>query len=211
MLCIICSIYKVHKYLVPAIVLTYNWSMSIEIWVDADSVPTNLRQIILRAAARLCCKCCFVADRELSDVRQFIAENTYSLRQKAREEGETDPEVIRSVRSKIRMDVVSTGENSADDFIVENAPESSLCITHDIPLAARLLEKGCTVIDDRGGKYTKDDIKAKLSDRLVNQELRSWGVYAEQQGKIDSSRQKKFANMLDTTIAHMTTETKEEK
>jgi uncharacterized protein YaiI (UPF0178 family) len=73
------------------------------------------------------------------------------------------------------------------------------------------LEKGCTVIDDRGGKYTKDDIKAKLSDRLVNQELRSWGVYAEQQGKIDSSRQKKFANMLDTTIAHMTTETKEEK
>lgn len=185
--------------------------MPIEIWVDADSVPTNLRQIILRAAARLGCKCCFVADRELADVKQFIAENTYSLRQKARDEGQSDPEAIRSIKSQIRMDVVKTGENSADDYIVENAPASSLCITHDIPLAARLLEKGCTVIDDRGGRYTSDDIRKKLADRLVNQELRSWGVYAEQQGKIDSSRQKKFANMLDSTIAHMVAETKEEK
>ena len=184
--------------------------MPIEIWVDADSVPTNLRQIILRAAARLGCRCFFVADRELADVKQFIAENTYSLRQKARDEGQFDVEVIKSIKSRIRMEIVKTGENSADDFIVENAPEASLCITHDIPLAARLLEKGCTVIDDRGGRYTTDDIRKKLADRLVNQKLRSWGIYAEQQGKIDSSRQKRFADMLDTTIAHMVSETKEE-
>ena len=177
--------------------------MSIEIWVDADSVPVNLRQIILRAASRLDVPCRFVADRELSDIRRFIADDTFSRRQRSRDEGETDTERIRAVRSKVRMVVVESAQNSADDFIVENAGESSLCITHDIPLAARLLEKGCTVIDDRGGEYTLNDIKAKLGDRLVNQELRSWGVFAEQQGKIDASRQKSFADMLDKTLTRM--------
>ena len=190
-------------HLVPYLVLTYNYAMSIEIWVDADSVPVNLRQILLRAASRLDLPCFFVADRELSDIKRFIADDTFSRRQRSRDEGETDTERIRAVRSKVRMVVVESAQNSADDFIVENAGESSLCITHDIPLAARLLEKGCTVIDDRGSEYTQSDIRAKLGDRLVNQELRSWGVFAEQQGKIDASRQKSFADMLDKTLTRM--------
>ena len=190
-------------HLVPYLVLTYNYAMSIEIWVDADSVPVNLRQILLRAASRLDLPCCFVADRELSDIKRFITDDTFSRRQRSRDEGETDTERIRAVRSKVRMVVVESAQNSADDFIVENAGESSLCITHDIPLAARLLEKGCTVIDDRGSEYTQSDIRAKLGDRLVNQELRSWGVFAEQQGKIDASRQKSFADMLDKTLTRM--------
>lgn len=177
--------------------------MSVNIWVDADSVPTNLRQIILRAASRTDAMCRFVADRDLKDIRQFIADDTFARRQKAREEGMTDENQIKAVKSKVSMMVVESGENSADDYIVQNAQKSELCITHDIPLASRLLEKGCTVIDDRGRQYTADDIKAKLSDRLVNQELRSWGVFSEQQKKIDASKQKDFADMLDRTLTHM--------
>ena len=183
--------------------MTYNYTMNIDIWVDADSVPANLRQIILRAASRLDSPCRFVADRELPDIRRFVAEDTFSRRQKAREQGESDPDVIRAVRSKVRMDVVQTSENSADDFIVENATGTSLCITHDIPLAARLLEKGCTVIDDRGRQYTADEIRVRLGDRLVNQELRSWGVFSEQQGKMNAANQKNFADMLDRTLTRM--------
>ncbi len=184
-------------------VLAYNYAMSIEIWVDADSVPTNLRQIILRAASRTGATCHFVADRELPDVKRFIAEDTHLLRQRAKEGGLTDPDSLRSVRSPMHMDVVATGANSADDYIVENAHEASLCITHDIPLAARLLEKGCLAIDDRGNGFTKEQIRAKLSERLVNQELRSWGVFADQQSRMDSSRVKRFADQLDRTITQM--------
>lgn len=177
--------------------------MSVYIWVDADSVPTNLRQIILRAASRTDAICSFVADRDLKDVRQFIADDTFQRRQKAKEEGMIDETEIKAVKSKISITVVQSGENSADDFIVQNAEKAQLCITHDIPLASRLLEKGCTVIDDRGRQYTDSDIRAKLSDRLVNQELRSWGVFSEQQKKIDASKQKDFADMLDRTLTHM--------
>lgn len=178
-------------------------AMYFDIWVDADSVPKNLRQIILKAAARIGATCRFVADRELPDVKQFIADDTFRLRQAIREQGTTDETAIRATKSRVSMVVVKTGANSADDYIVETAQSPSLCITHDIPLAARLLEKGCTVIDDRGSEYTDADIRTRLSDRLVNQELRSWGVFAQQQSKMDSRNQKAFSDNFDTVITRM--------
>ena len=174
-----------------------------DIWVDADSVPRNLRQMILKAASRTGARCFFVADRQLPDIKTFIAEDTFRLREKAREEGKNDTAEIKSIRSQISMIVVSSGENSADDYIADTAETGSLCITHDIPLASRLLEKGCTVIDDRGSEYTPDDIKVRLGDRLVNQELRSWGVFSEQQGKMGQGVQKAFADSLDRVITRM--------
>lgn len=177
--------------------------MDFEIWADADSIPKNLRPIVLKAASRIGAACRFVADRALPDVRQFIADDTFARRQALREQGVTDEEVIRATKSLISMHVVTTGANSADDYIVQSAPENSLCITHDIPLAARLLEKKCIVIDDRGYEYTASDIRTRLADRLVNQELRTWGVFAEQQGKMDRNTQKAFADTLDKVITRM--------
>lgn len=183
--------------------MAYNSGMKFNIWVDADSVPKNLRPVILKAAVRLGCACTFVADRSLPDVKQFIADDTFRLRQEARASGITDDVELRSVRSRIRMDVVPSGADSADDHIVELAEASSLCITHDIPLASRLLEKGCTVLDDRGGEYTDSDIRVRLSERLVNGELRSWGVFADQQKKNDSSSQKAFSDAFDRAVTRL--------
>lgn len=177
--------------------------MVFEIWVDADSVPKGLRTIILRAAARLGLPCTFVADRQLPDVVQYIADDTFALRQKAREQGTRDPDELKAVKSAIRMTVVPSGQDSADDTLVEDAPARSLCITHDIPLASRLLEKGCFVIDDRGSEYTQNDIRARLGDRLVNKELRSWGVFAEQQGRMDDSSRKAFADNFDRMLTKL--------
>ena len=72
--------------------------MVFDIWVDADSVPKNLRQMILKAASRIGARCIFVADRELADVKTYIADDTFSLRQKAREGGRPIPP--RSARSE---------------------------------------------------------------------------------------------------------------
>ena len=73
--------------------------MVFEIWVDADSVPKGLRTIILRAAARLGLPCTFVADRQLPDVVQYIADDTFARRQKAREQGTRDPDELKAVKS----------------------------------------------------------------------------------------------------------------
>ena len=177
--------------------------MNFDVSVDSDSVPVNLRLIILKAVSRLSLSCTFVADRTLADVKRFIADDTCLIRRKALEAGMAEASEIRRFRSKISMKVVETGTDSADNYIVENACEKSLCITHDIPLAARLLEKGCTVIDDRGSEYTDSDIKVRLGDRLVNQELRSWGVYALQQSKMGKENRKAFADSLDRTLTRM--------
>ena len=186
-----------------SIFFAYNVYMNFDIWVDADSVPRNLRQMILKASSRIRARCFFVADRELPDVKAYIADDTFSLREQARQNGQTDSLELRKIKSSVSMVVVPSGENSADDYMVDRASAESLCITHDIPLASRLLEKGCTVIDDRGAEYTASDIRARLGDRLVNQELRSWGVFSEQQGRMGQNVQKAFADNLDRTITRM--------
>ena len=181
----------------------YNIYVQFDIWVDADSVPVKLRQMILKAASRTSAPCFFVADRELPDVKAYIAADTFALREKARQAGQPDAAQTRRIKSQISMVVVPSVENSADDYIVGQVSAASLCITHDIPLAARLLEKGCTVIDDRGSEYTDADIRARLGDRLVNQELRSWGVFSEQQTRMGQGVQKAFADNLDRTITRI--------
>lgn len=178
-------------------------SSDMEIWIDADSVPRNLRGVVLRAAVRTSLPTFFVADRTLSDVELFIQEDTFRLRRALREAGETDKAVIKACRSKISMVVVENGADSADNYIVENSKPNSLCITHDIPLASRMLEKGARAIDDRGESYTSQTINARLGDRLVNQKLREMGVFAEQQSKMKGSYAKAFADNLDRTLTTM--------
>jgi len=174
-----------------------------EIWIDADSVPKNLRDIILRAAVRTGLPTFFVADRTLSDVELFIQEDTFRLRQALRGAGETDKAVIKACKSRIRMVVVENGADSADNYIVENSKSNSLCITHDIPLASRMLKKGARAIDDRGESYTAQTINARLGDRLVNQKLREMGVFSEQQRKMKGFDTKAFADNLDRTLTTM--------
>lgn len=163
-----------------------------DIWVDSDSVPSSLRTIILRLGVRIDVPVYFVADRELKDVQQFIAEDTHRIRIL-----NNNP----NLKSKIKMIVVETGSDSADNYIVEHVTESSFCVTHDIPLASRLLEIGSSVINDRGDTYSKDNIKSLLGNRAVNAELRSWGVFADNQKKTTTQASvKNFADNLDREI-----------
>jgi len=162
-----------------------------DIWVDSDSIPNNLKPIILKAAVRINAAAVFVADRDLKDVRQFISEDTCRIRKENND---------RSLKSKISMVVVQSGQDSADNYIVENSKEGSLCITHDIPLAARLLEKKCHVIDDRGMTYSPENINALLSERNVNSQLREMGVFASQQSKQGKENTKLFSDNFDRTL-----------
>lgn len=177
--------------------------MNLALWIDADSIPKNLRSIILKAAVRVDAQAYFVSDRILSDVKLFIEEDTYRIRSLKKAEGIEDKVVLKLYKSSIHNIVVQTGQDSADNYIVEKSELPVLCITHDIPLAARMLEKGAYVIDDRGESYTPQNIKARLGNRTINQQLREMGIFDDQQSKMKESSFKAFADNLDRTLTKL--------
>ncbi len=177
--------------------------MNLTLWIDADSLPKNLRTIILKAAVRLKVQTFFVSDRNLADVQLFIEEDTHRIRTEKKGEGITEKAQLKGFVSSIHQIVVQTGKDSADNYIVENASLPALCITHDIPLAARMLQKGAFAIDDRGDSYTLQNINARLGNRAINQQLREYGIFDEQQNKMKESSTKAFADNLDRTLTQL--------
>ena len=115
-----------------------------EIWVDADATPAQIKKILFRLAERQRIMVTLVANVPLSHPAS---------------------DFIQSV-------VVGEGFNVADDWITEVADEGDLVITADIPLAARVVEKGALALDPRGTLYTASNVHAKLATRNLLDELR---------------------------------------
>ncbi len=175
----------------------------LKLYVDADSCPKNLRQIVLRAIMRNNLVSCFVADRPLKDIEQACQMHTAELRNAARKAGERDEMALRAIRSPITMVVVQPGMDSADDWIVENATPPAIAITHDIPLASRLVKKGLTVLDDRGKTYTRENMAQRLSVRNAMTEFREMGLFAEKHERMGNKQIKAFSDAFDSLLTAM--------
>ncbi len=96
------------------------------LYVDADSCPRNLRQIILKAVIRRNLTVYFVADRVLKDVEQAYQQHTNILRSDAKKQRVDDQIALREVKSPINQVQVEKGDDSADDWIVEHAEPPAL-------------------------------------------------------------------------------------
>ena len=146
-----------------------------KIWIDADSSPRAVKEIVFRAAERLHIEVCLVANKSLTKHHsQFVT----SL-------------------------IVSQGPDVADDYIAEHATPQDLVITADIPLAARIVEKGGVALDPRGELYTEENVGERLSVRDLMQELRAEGFTGggpAQFGLIDRQR---FASSFDRTVTRL--------
>lgn len=169
-----------------------------KLYIDADSLPKQHRKIIINRIIKENIESYFAADRELPDVLEAKALHTAQLRSPFKDT--LDKQELRKIKSSINMVVVSTGANSADDKLVEIAEAPGIAITHDIPLAARLLEKGISVIDDRGNEYTSDDIKERLSIRSVMADFREMGIFDDKLKRFDDRTINAFANSFDRLI-----------
>ena len=88
--------------------------------------------------------------------------------------------------------------NSADDKLVELSETPGFAITHDIPLASRLIEKGLVVLDDRGHELTKENIRARLSERNFMESLRQNGYVSEKTKSFDQRTINEFASAFDS-------------
>jgi uncharacterized protein YaiI (UPF0178 family) len=147
----------------------------VKIWIDADACPRVIKEIIFRASERLKVPVCMVANNDLSR-----AHTAY----------------VTSVRVKNGFDV-------ADDYIAEHAEPCDLVITADIPLAARVVEKGGVALDPRGELYTEENVGERLSMRNLMQELRSDGLVQGGPGQFSLTDRQRFASSMDRLLTRM--------
>ena len=143
------------------------------IWVDADASPKAVKEILYLASERTKIPVTFVAN-------QFL-------------------EVPRS--SFISVVKVASGFDVADNYIVEHSNKGDIAITQDIPLAAELVAKGCVVLNPRGEKYTKENVRERLNMRDFMDSLRSSGVQTGGPEAFSKKDRMTFANALDNVLA----------
>ncbi|HET7085741.1 MAG TPA: YaiI/YqxD family protein [Rhizomicrobium sp.] len=77
-----------------------------------------------------------------------------------------------STNPLLRHVTVADGADAADNWIVEQIAAGDICITADIPLAARCLAKGARGLAPNGRPFTPDSIGMALGMRELSRHLR---------------------------------------
>lgn len=99
--------------------------------------------------------------------------------------------------------VVAHGANLADDKIIELMESGQVVVTGDIPLAARVVDKGGIAIGTRGELYDDDSVHERLASRDLMEQFRSAGVDTRGPKPLDPKDVQSFANMLDRTLTKL--------
>ncbi len=148
-------------------------SRAVQIWVDADACPLEIKQLLFRAAQRTKIKVTLVANQPM---RTPVSEYVDSIR-------------------------VASGMNIADRHIVELVMIGDLVITADIPLAADVVAKGGQALNPRGELYTVDNVGGRLAARNLMDELRGGGMITGGPSNFNAKDRQAFANQLDRWLA----------
>jgi hypothetical protein len=149
-----------------------SWS-KLRIWVDADSCPRPVREIIQRAVERTGVEAIFVANREIPGV---------------------DSE---------HLVVVGREEGAADAHIVEHSGQRDLVVTRDIPLAKELVDRGNTVLNDRGEIFSPENVGERLSIRNFMYHLRKSGLLYSTERTYGRRELQAFANSFDKELTRL--------
>jgi uncharacterized protein YaiI (UPF0178 family) len=75
-----------------------------------------------------------------------------------------------------RIVLVTEGADKADDWIADEASPTDVCLTADIPLAARCIAKGAFCLSFKGHPWTENNIGSALAGREVARHLREMGM-----------------------------------
>ena len=140
-----------------------------QIWVDADACPGELKELLFRAAKRTKIKITLVANQFMRTPRS---------------------EFIDSL-------VVPAGANAADRRIVELLEPGDLVITADIPLASEAVAGGGKALNPRGELYTDANVGERLAVRNMLDEMRGGGQITGGPANFNAKDRQAFANQLD--------------
>ncbi|KAA3659379.1 MAG: YaiI/YqxD family protein [Calditrichaeota bacterium] len=139
-----------------------------QIWIDADACPAATKEILYRAAKRIKCNLILVANQRLRTPNSPF---------------------IHTVQ-------VDAGADAADDYINKNIDKGDLVITADLPLAARVIEKGAFALNPRGEFYESENIRQILSIRNFMEDLRLSGIETSGPPPYNAKDREAFANAL---------------
>ncbi|MAO56071.1 MAG: hypothetical protein CMM61_10260 [Rhodospirillaceae bacterium] len=142
----------------------------VEIYVDADACP--VKDEVMRVAGRHGLKTRMVTDGGLRPPR--------------------DP--------MVEVIIVAQGADAADDWIAEHITGADVCVTNDIPLAARCLEKGAAAIRPNGEEYTEDGIGMALAGRELMQGLRETGEITGGPRPFSKADRSRFLDRMETVV-----------
>jgi uncharacterized protein YaiI (UPF0178 family) len=97
----------------------------------------------------------------------------------------------------VQLIVVSEGADKADDWIAEAAGPTDICLTADIPLAARCLARGALALSFKGLPWTTDNIGSALAGREIARHLRETGVSTGGPAPMSARDRSRFLGALD--------------
>ncbi len=100
----------------------------------------------------------------------------------------------------VEMVVVSEGPDEADNWIAENIAAGDICITADIPLASRCLERDGRVIGPTGKPYTQANIGNALAMRELKSHLRETGEDKGYNASFTKNDRSQFLQTLDQQV-----------
>ena len=103
-------------------------------------------------------------------------------------------------RPNVHMILVPEGADIADDWIADRVTSADVCITADIPLAARCLEKGGAALSPKGHIWTSSNIGNALAGREIARHLREIGAGGGGPAPLTKADRSKFLGALDATI-----------
>lgn len=142
----------------------------VEIYVDADACP--VKDETIRVAARHGLKTIMVSDGGIRP----------------------DPSPL------VETIIVRQGADAADDWIAEHIGKADVCVTNDIPLAARCLEAGALALKPTGDPFTPDSIGMALANRELMQTLRETGAVTGGPRPFAKTDRSNFLNRLEVTV-----------
>ena len=102
--------------------------------------------------------------------------------------------------SNVRMVLVSDCADAADDWIAERISAVDVCVTSDIPLASRCLEKGARVVSPTGKHWTETNIGNALAGREIARHLRELGAPTRGPAPLTTRDRSRFLSALDTAV-----------
>lgn len=144
-----------------------------QIWVDGDACPAEIKELLFRAAVRVKMPLTVVANQPLRIPKsEFISLLT-----------------------------VPSGLNIADKQIVDLLDAGDLVVTADIPLAAHVVQKGGVALDPRGRLFTEENIGERITMRNLLDELRGNDLVSGGPAPFGPKDKQAFANQLDRILA----------
>ena len=105
-----------------------------------------------------------------------------------------------SLNPLIKLVVVSQGADAADDWIVEHIGRADICVTNDIPLAARCLKKEAFALKSNGKSYTNDNIGMALATREILERIRESGEMTGGPPPFNKTDRSKFLDQIEKIV-----------